>query len=116
LFTEFTDFLAVREILRGVKGRVEGQIEPMAKQNTGFTVYVAAALIFVVTLFLLLIRPLTWNKWLTGLAGGMVWLVTWYAPVSIWTGVALEILVLCSMHIPQDFFVKSKLVKHGDGS
>lgn len=113
LFTEFTDFLAVREILQGVKGRVEGQMEPMAKQNTEFVVYVVAALIFIVTLFLLLIRPLTWNKWLTGLAGGVAWLVTWYAPVSIWIGVGLELLVLCRICIPQDFFVKSKIEKTG---
>lgn len=94
LFTEFTDHLAVRKILQGVKGRVENQIEPMAKQNIEFVVYVMAALIFIVTLFLLLIRPFTWNKWLTGLAGGVTWLVTWYAPVPIWIGVGLEFLVL----------------------
>lgn len=94
LFTEFTDHLAVRKVLQGVKGRVEGQVEPMANLNTEVAVYVASALIFIVTLFLLLIRPLTWNSWLTGLAGGIVWLVTWYAPVSIWIGVGLELLVL----------------------
>ncbi|KUO78361.1 MAG: hypothetical protein APF81_02865 [Desulfosporosinus sp. BRH_c37] len=66
----------------------------MAKLNTEFVVYVMAAVIFIVTLFLLLIRPLTWNKWLTGLAGGVAWLVTWYAPVSIWIGVGLELVVL----------------------
>lgn len=94
LFTEFTDHLAVREILQGVKGRVEHQIAPIARINTQFVVYVMAALTFLVTLFLLLIRPLTWNRWLTALAGGVVWLVTWYAPVSIWVGVGLELLVL----------------------
>ncbi|MHB8076528.1 hypothetical protein [Desulfosporosinus fructosivorans] len=113
LFTEFTDYLAVREILHGVKGRVENQMEAMAKQNTEFVVYVMAALIYIVTLFLLLIRPLTWNKWLTGLAGGVTWLVTWYAPVSIWVGVGLELLVLWRICIPQDFFTKSKLWKTG---
>lgn len=112
-FTEFTDYLAVREILQGVKGRVENQIEPMSEQNTEFVVYVVAALIFILTLFFLLIRPLTWNKWLTGLAGGAAWLVTWYAPVSIWIGVGLELLVLWRLYIPQDFFTKSKLGKTG---
>ena len=94
LFTEFTDHLAVREILQGVKGRVEDQIAPIVRINTQFVVYVMTVLIFLVTLFLLLIRPLTWNRWLTGLAGGVVWLLTWYAPVSIWLGVGLELLVL----------------------
>ncbi|HBW34194.1 hypothetical protein [Desulfosporosinus sp. BICA1-9] len=113
LFTEFTDYLAVREILQGVKGRVENQIEPMAKLNTEFVVYVMSALIFIVTLCLLLIRPLTWNKWLTALAGGVAWLVTWYAPVSIWVGVGLELLVLWRICIPQDFYTKHKLGKTG---
>lgn len=111
VFTEFTDHLAVRKILQGVKGRVENQIEPMAKQNIEFVVYVMAALIFIVTLFLLLIRPLTWNKWLTGLAGGVTWLVTWYAPVPIWIGVGLEFLVLWRLCTLQDFVAKSKLAK-----
>lgn len=113
LFTEFTDHLAVREILQGVKGRVENQIVPMAKQNTEFIVYVMSALIFIITLFSLLIRPLTWNRWLTGLAGGVAWLVTWYAPLSIWVGVGLELLVLWRLCIPQDFFAKIKLWKTG---
>ena len=108
LFTEFTDSLAVRKILQGVKGRVEGQVEPAAIQNTEFAVYVAAALIFIVTLFLLLIRPLTWKNWLTGLAGGTAWLVAWYAPVSIWLGAVLALLVLFMICIP-GLFGKSKL-------
>jgi len=113
LFTEFTDYLAVREILQGVKGRVENQIEPMAILNTEFVVYVMSALIFIITLFLLLIRPLTWDKWLKGLAVGVAWLVTWYAPVSIWVGFGLEIFVLWRLCIPQAFFAKSRLGKTG---
>src|ERR1051325_8172517 len=36
IFTEFTDHLAVRKILQGVKGRVEGHIEPMLQANIEF--------------------------------------------------------------------------------
>ncbi len=111
LFTEFTDYLAVREILQGVKGRVENQIEPMAKQNSEVVVYMATALIFILTLLLLLIRRLTWKTWLTGLAGGVVWLVTWYSPAPIWMGVGLGLLVLWSIFVPQDFFAIWKLGK-----
>jgi hypothetical protein len=39
LFTEFADYLAVRKILQGVKDRVEGRREPMAKANGEFAVY-----------------------------------------------------------------------------
>jgi len=99
LFTEFADHLAVRKVLQGVKERVESRIEPMTQQNAEFAVYVVAALIFWATLLLLLIRPLTWGRWLAGLAGGVGWLITWYAPVSIWIGIGLELLVLWGLHI-----------------
>ena len=31
---------------------------------------------------------------LAGLASGAVWLITWYAPISIWIGMALVVLVV----------------------
>jgi hypothetical protein len=94
LLTEFTDHLAIRKILQGVKGHVEGRIEPMAQGNTEFAIYLASALIFLGTVVLILIRPLTWRRWLTGLAAGVAWLITWYAPIPIWIGALLELLVL----------------------
>ena len=97
LFSEFTDHIAVRKILQGVKDRVEGRIEPMAMQNIEFTIYVVAVFIFFAALVLILIRPLTRRGWLVGLAAGAAWLITWYAPVSIWIGVLLELLVLWAL-------------------
>jgi hypothetical protein len=94
LFSEFTDHIAVRKILQGVKDRVEGHIEPMMVQNIEFTIYVVAALIFFVAFVLILIRPLTRRGWLVSLAAGAAWLITWYAPVSIWGAVLLELLIL----------------------
>src|SRR5262245_51641636 len=55
LFTEFTDHLAVRKILEGVKGRVEGQIEPMVQGNFEFLIYLGALLIFLGSLVFILI-------------------------------------------------------------
>ncbi len=97
LFTEFTDHLSVRKILQGVKGRVEGRIEPMRRANTEVALYVAAAWIFVAAIVLILLRPLTWRRWLAGVAAGTAWLATWYAPVSIWIGALLEFLVLLGL-------------------
>ena len=94
LLTEFTDHLAIRKILQGVKGRVEGRIEPIAQGNTEFATYLASALIFLGAIVLILIRPLTWRRWLTGLAAGVAWLITWYAPIPIRIGALLELLVL----------------------
>ena len=84
LFTEFTDHLAVRKILQGVKGRVEGHMEPVEIANTEVAVYVAAALIFFVAIILLMVRPFSWNLWSAGLATGLIWLIVWYAPITIW--------------------------------
>lgn len=97
LLTEFSDHLAIRKILQGVKGRVEGKIEPMAQANTEFVIYLASALIFFGTVILIFLRPLSWGSWLAGLAAGLAWLITWYAPISIWIGGFLELLVLWAL-------------------
>ncbi|MGE5464087.1 MAG: hypothetical protein ACM3PS_12070 [Syntrophothermus sp.] len=97
LFTEFTDHLAVRKILQGVKGRVEGQVEPMMQGNIEFLIYLASLLAFLGSILWMLIRPLTWKGWLAGLAAGVAWLITWYSPISIWIGLVLEILVIWNL-------------------
>jgi hypothetical protein len=94
LFTEFTDHMAVRKILQGVKGRVEDRSEPAAQGNFEFVLYLVSALILLGAVGLILLRPLTWYRWLAGLAAGALWLITWYAPLSIWIGAALALLVL----------------------
>lgn len=94
LFSEFTDHLAVRKILAGVRDRVEGQIEPMFVQNTEFAVYLIAAALVCIACILILVRPLTWKRCMAGLSAGAVWLIAWYAPVPLWIGMALELLVL----------------------
>jgi hypothetical protein len=98
LFTEFSDHLAVRKILQGVKGQVEGPREPFAIQNVEFAVYLIALLIFVAALGFNLLRPFTWQRCLATLIAGLAWLITWYAPVPIWGGVLLELLVLGNMY------------------
>jgi hypothetical protein len=94
LFTEFTDHLAIRKILLGVKGRVEGNIEPMARANIEFGIYLATLLVFLTTLVLLLLEPLTWRRWLVGLAAGLVWLLAWYSALPIWMSAIFELGVL----------------------
>jgi hypothetical protein len=94
LFTEFTDHLAVRKILQGVKGRVEGQNESTAKTNTEFVIYLISALIFAWGTILILIHPLTGRRWLAGFMAGIAWLITWYVPIPIGGGVLLGLLIL----------------------
>jgi hypothetical protein len=97
LFTEFSDHLAVRKILQGVKDRVEGQPEPFVAQNVEFAVYLFAFLTFPVALGLILVRPLNWQRWLAGLSAGMCWLIIWYASIPIWGGILLGMLVLWNL-------------------
>lgn len=92
VFTEFTDHIAVRKILQGVKDRVEGRVESMAQQNVEFAVYLLVFVIFLFAVVLLVLRPLTWRTWLAALAAGGVWLITWYVPIPIWIGAALGLL------------------------
>lgn len=88
VFTDLTDHLAVRKVLQGVKDRAEGRVEPMARQNVEFAIYVATFLIFVAGLFA---PPLTRQGWLAGLLAGAAWLVTWYAPGGLWIGPLLVV-------------------------
>ena len=80
LFTEFADHVAIRKILSGVKDRVEGRTETMIRQCAEFAILVASALGFLSTLAMLLLRPLTVRRWLTGLVAGAIWLIVWYSP------------------------------------
>jgi hypothetical protein len=98
LFTEFADHLAVRKILQGVKGQVEGQREPFAVQNLEFTLYLTALLIFLAALGFVLLRPYSWQRGLAGLIAGLAWLITWYAPMPIWGGALLELLALGNLY------------------
>jgi hypothetical protein len=66
----------------------------MAQVNIEFAIYVMTWLLFIAALVLFLLHPLNWGGWLVGLAAGIIWLVVWYAPVSIWAGAVLVIFVL----------------------
>ncbi len=111
IFTEFADHLAIRKILIGVKGRVEGKIEPFSQANIEFIIYLLSVLIFLTAMILIFIRPLSWCGWLASLFAGIAWLTTWYAPISIWIGAILEILVLWGLRnsSPKDLKVKGGL-------
>jgi hypothetical protein len=93
-FTEFTDHLAVREILQGVKGRVEGHPDNFSATTFEFTVYLVTLLLFVITQLLLLLRPFNWMNWGLAFAAGATWLLTWYAPIPLWTCVILVLLLI----------------------
>ncbi|MFC2054563.1 hypothetical protein ACFLV7_09770 [Chloroflexota bacterium] len=98
LFTEFTDHIAVHKILMGVKGRVEGSIEPMAQQNVEFTLFVISAFVFFASLILLLVRPLNGSRWLAGLGAGLVWLITWYAPIALLLSIVITVLAILALY------------------
>ncbi len=94
-FTDLTDHPAVRKILQGVKGRVEGHPEPTAWTDAEVAIYVGAALTFATAIVLLLVRRFSWSRWLAGLAAGVIWLVTWYASIPIWTA---AVLLVCAVY------------------
>jgi len=94
LFTEFTDHLAVRKILHGVKERVEGHVESFARQTFEFVILVWAFVAFLVSIWLVLRRPLTSHRWRVTLIAGAAWLVVWYASIPLWLCVAVNGIVI----------------------
>jgi hypothetical protein len=69
----------------------------MVQGDIEFFIYLATALVFVWGLLSILRLSLSWRSVLFGLATGLVWLITWYAPVPAWTGALLAVLVLTAM-------------------
>jgi len=99
LFTEFADHIAVRKILQGVQGRVEGNVEPMWIQNAELFTFVGTLFIFTVALLLICLRRLTWQSWAAGLFAGAVWLTTWYAPIPSWLSVLLALAAIGALYL-----------------
>jgi hypothetical protein len=97
VFTEFTDGIAVRKILQGVKDRVEGRSDSFARQNIEFAVYVGALVALLAALGVLLWRPLRASTWLTALGAGAAWLVVWYAPIAVHTAVLVNAAVVWAL-------------------
>ena len=94
LFTEFTDHIAVRAVLEGVKGRVEGHPDTFTTRTIEFVIYVVILLVYIFTQLFFVLRPLSLKNWGIGLASGITWLVTWYAPIPLWIGVVLGLLII----------------------
>ncbi len=94
VFTEFTDHLAVRRILRGVKDRVEGRLESFVRQSVEFALLLWALIAFLASLGLLLRRPLIWWRWISACLSSVAWLVVWYAPLPLWFAAAINLGVL----------------------
>ena len=97
LFTEFADHLAVRKILQGVKGRVEGDVEPTWVQNAELSVFVVTSLTFAAALLVSFLRRLAWRTWGVGVIAGAIWLTTWYAPTPLWLGVMLALAAIAAL-------------------
>ena len=93
LFTEFTDHLAVRKILRGIKDRTEGRVESFSWQTFEFAMLVWALFAFFASIWVVLRGPLSWPRWLSALLAGAAWLIVWYAPIPVALGTALNVLV-----------------------
>jgi hypothetical protein len=81
IFVDTADHIAVRKILQGVKGRVEGQIEPAWVADLEFAVFVITFGIFAAALIIVVARPWSWARWLAAAGAGILWLAVWYAPV-----------------------------------
>jgi hypothetical protein len=97
LFTDFADPVAVRKVLLGVKDRVEGRVEPMARQNAEIALWLVAFLELVAAFVAILVRRSWWRGWLVGAAAVGVLLLVLYVHPPLWFGVLLEIGILMGL-------------------
>jgi hypothetical protein len=116
LLTEFTDHVAMRKALEGLKSRAEGDIPPRSDLNVEFFMYVGTAAISIWVAIALLRLPPTRGRWLLGLAGGLACMVTWYGPDALWIGSAVALLVVWAVRIQQrDHRISRILAERGAG-
>ena len=97
LFTDFSDHVAVRKVLLGVKDRVEGRVEPMARQNVEIALWALAFLEFLVATVLILTGRHWQRAWLVALAAAGVLLTTLYLHPPLWIGALLVIAILIGL-------------------
>jgi len=93
LFTEFTDHLAVRKILQGVKDRSEGRVESFARQTFEFVTLLWALFALLAALWLVVRGHLT-RPFLMASVAGMAWLIVWYAGIPVVLNVIVNVVVV----------------------
>lgn len=97
LFTEWADHVAVRKMLLGIKDRVEGRVEPMARQNAEIALWAVAFLEIMAAFILIFIGRPWWRAWLVALAAVGVFYFTLYAAAPLWSNFLLEIGILAGL-------------------
>lgn len=113
LFTDFADHVAIRKVLLGIKGRVDGRIAPMIWQNLEIAIWLVATLVLITALILVLVQKTWWQDWLLGLAAVAVLLLTLYVHPPLWFGVLLDVSLLIGLlwtyraSLPSRFFPTS---------
>ena len=88
MLTEFTDHIAVRKILLGIRDRAEGHPEPMLEQIGEMALWLVAAVQFVIALILLFRRSRWLPAWVLALLSALVLQLALYAP-TLWAVVVL---------------------------
>lgn len=101
MLTEFTDHVAMRKVLQGIKSRAEGNIPPRSDVNVEFFLYIGTAVVSIWSAIALLRLPPRRIRWLLGLTGGLACMVTWYAHGALWIGSALSLLVVWAVRVQQ---------------
>ena len=95
LFTELFDHIALKKILLGIKGRVEGQIEPNFKQDLEFSIWLFAIIEFFTAIIQLLALRSWQRSWLVALGSGSVLLSLYFIGYQVWLSGFLVIGILC---------------------
>ncbi|HWU37696.1 MAG TPA: hypothetical protein VN203_08560, partial [Candidatus Acidoferrum sp.] len=97
LVTEFFDHLAVRKAMLGIKGRVEGHVEPFAIQALELIFCLIGMAEFATAVILILVVRKWRRAWITALFAGFGFLFILYGHPAIWMSAVLECILLAGL-------------------
>ena len=98
LFTEFGDHVAVRRILLGIKGHVEGiPSQSLAAEAIEIAVWLLALAELATAIMLVLFSRRWVPAWCLGLAAGLVLFFVLYAHAPVWIGVTFVFILFAAM-------------------
>jgi hypothetical protein len=96
-FTDFADPIAINKILLGIKGHVEGNIEPFSVQVIEVSAWVLIFIEWVVAIIFIFTRRAWGWAWLFALFVGLALLFVLFAPVPAWVKLLLACGILAGL-------------------
>jgi hypothetical protein len=109
VFVDWADHIAVKKALQGIKGRVEGNIEPFARQNIEISLWAISFLELCAAITLIMKQQNWWRSWLVAVAAAAMLLITLFVQGPLYAWVILTLGVLAAL-------IRASHLSVGDGT